>query len=70
MCPSPEPDQKTASSAPFTATLFWFAGWDPILCPGWWAKHSIQPFRESRIAGRNDGELTLLLYSVVPPDCM
>ena len=39
MCPSPEPDQKTASFAPFTATLFRFASWDPIHCPGWKAKH-------------------------------
>ena len=29
-------------SAPFTASLFWFAGWDPIHCPGWWAKQRIR----------------------------
>ena len=33
-------------------------------------KKTEDPLRESRIPGRNDGELTLLLYSVVPPDCM
>ena len=42
MCPSPEPDQKTVLSAPFTVTLFWFAGWDQIHCPGWWANHRIR----------------------------
>jgi hypothetical protein len=42
MFPFPEPDEKTASFAPFTAALFWFAGWDPIHCPGWKAEHRIR----------------------------
>ncbi|XP_055779305.1 ferritin, lower subunit-like isoform X1 [Salvelinus fontinalis] len=42
MCPSTEPDQKTAPSAPSMAPLFWVASWDPIHCPGWWAKQRIR----------------------------
>ena len=34
MCPSTEPDQKTAPSAPSVAPLFWVADWDPMQCPG------------------------------------
>ena len=69
MCPSPESDQKTASFPPFTKSFFWVAGWDPFRCPC--VKGRTQdPLRESHILGRTDGELTLLLYSVVLPDCM
>ncbi|XP_055797209.1 leukemia NUP98 fusion partner 1 [Salvelinus fontinalis] len=42
MCPSTEPDQKTAPSAPSAAPLFWVTGWDPIHCPGWWTKQRIR----------------------------
>nr|XP_046169961.1 28S ribosomal protein S29, mitochondrial-like isoform X2 [Oncorhynchus gorbuscha] len=42
MCPSPEPDQNTASFASLTTSLFWVAGWHPIRCPGWKAEHRIR----------------------------
>ena len=42
MCPSPEPDQKTASFASSTTSLFWVASWDPLHCPGWKAEHRIR----------------------------
>jgi hypothetical protein len=36
-----------------------------------WVKgRTHDPLRDSHILGRTDGELTLLLYSVVPLDCM
>jgi hypothetical protein len=59
MCPSPEPDQKTASPAPFTALLFLVRrlGIDPL---SWVVGKTEDPLRESRIPGRNVGELTLL----------
>ncbi|XP_070298996.1 rho guanine nucleotide exchange factor 25 [Salvelinus sp. IW2-2015] len=38
VCPSTEPDQKTAPSASSAAPLFWVACWYLIHCPGWWNK--------------------------------
>jgi hypothetical protein len=34
--------KKPAPSAPSGVSLFWVAGWDPIHCPGWWAKQGIR----------------------------
>jgi hypothetical protein len=45
--------------------LVHWLGSDPL---SWVVGKTQDPLRESRIPGRNDGELTLLLYSVVPPD--
>ena len=69
MCPSPESDQKTASFPPFTKSFFLGRRLGSI--PVSWVKGRTQdPLRESHILGRTDGELTLLLCSVVLLNCM
>ena len=66
MCLSTEPDQKTTSSAP-AVVLGRRLGSDPL---SWVVGQTEDPLREGCFPGRNVGELTLLLYSIVPPDCM